>query len=285
MGYLQDLKHQSAGKVILCFPGVGSAFAKKNHNTSLIIAKNGQAVLVDCGRNIPDALYAKGIGLCDFDGYHYTHAHSDHVGGVEELLLAHRYIAKRKPKTLITEHFQYVLWEGSLKGGCEYNESGLLRYGDLADPIRPRWVRSSPREMYHATFCGIDLTIFRTIHIPGDVAQWEQAFWSTGLLIERSVLFTADTRYDERLISDLGFNYTGHADRDDQPGLQAVFHDCQLYDPGTVHASYQQLRLLPAQIRSKTYLSHYGDTFDQFKPADDGFAGFAQPWTNYVFEL
>jgi hypothetical protein len=272
---INEIKAASMGNLVLCFVGVGSAGAKKNANTSLIIAKNGKTLLVDMGRNIPDALHAKGINTFDFDGYHITHSHADHIGGLEELLLMSRYVAKKKPEMIITESYQQVLWEFSLKGGCEYNEGELLRFSDLVKPIRPTWIQERPREMYRCVWNDIDLVIFRTIHVPGDVEQWERAYWSTGLLIDGRVIFTADTRFDPSLFIDLVGVLKSQPD--------AVFHDCQLAGPGTVHASYQDLCTLAPDLKRVTHLTHYGDTFESVDPTKDGFAGFAKPWHIYRF--
>jgi ribonuclease BN (tRNA processing enzyme) len=277
MNILDNIRKASEGKLVVCFTGVGSAFSKKNSQTSLIVGKNGKLVLVDIGSKTPQALYDKGIKVTDFDGYYFTHSHSDHVGGVEELLLMSRYVTKKKPQVLITENYQRELWEFTLKGGSEYNETGLLRFGDFVDVVRPRWVQSQPREMFKANFLGIDFLIFRTMHIPGNVAEWEAAFWSTGLVIEHNVLFSGDTRYDETLFDHLAGHMWGR--------LTTIFHDCQLFDPGTVHATFSELQRLPEHIRNRMYLVHYGDTFDTHQPRPEaaGFKGFAQPWEIYEF--
>ena len=166
MNTLDLIKKQSKDQLVLCFVGVGSAFAKKNAQSSLIIAKNGKTILVDCGATIPGALYQQNVDLCSFDYYHFTHSHSDHIGGVEELLLKSRYVNQRKPPVIITDNYGKILWDDSLRGGCENNEGDLLRFSDLAEQIRPWWVSSSPREMYRCKVDDIDLTIFRTKHIP-----------------------------------------------------------------------------------------------------------------------
>lgn len=267
---LEVIHEASQRGLTLCFAGVGSAFAKKNDQTCLVIAKNGVTILVDAGTTIPKTLDDHGINITDFDYFHITHSHADHIGGLEELLLMSRYVKQTKPKFIITEIYQDILWEKSLKGGCEHNESGLLKFSDLMEPIRPHWSKMKPREIYEIEIEGIKLSIFRTIHVPGNVVHWEMAFWSTGLVIDDRILFSADTRFDPTLFVDLPA-------RD----MEAIFHDCQLFNPGVVHASYDELKAVDAGLRAKMHLTHYGDNFLQFDPVADGFAGFAKPWAIY----
>jgi len=269
---LKSIQTASMSKLVLCFPGVGSAFAKKNAQTSLIIAKEGKTILVDCGTTIPTALAAAGVSPFDINYFHMTHSHADHVGGLEEVMLMHRYVAKKKPALIITPQYYDILWDKTLRGGAAHNEAGILKFGDLVDPISPHWVKSRPREMFHINVEGIDLVIFRTIHIPGGVDNWEEAFWSTGLLIDNKVLFTADTRFDPLLFEDMKFD----------PETMWCFHDCQLFSPGMVHASLEELQTLEPEVKKRIYLTHYGDTFDQFN-VEDEFAGFAKPWNIYTF--
>jgi hypothetical protein len=108
------------------------------------------------------------------------------------------------------------------------------------------------------------------VHIPTEGDNSGSKFWSTGLLIDGRVLFTADTRFDPLLFEQLPMD-----------NVDAIFHDCQLHEPGTVHATYEQLKTLDNDLRGKMHLTHYGDMFQKFDPATDGFAGFAQPWAIY----
>jgi len=271
--FLAELLKLSETNTVICFVGVGSAFAKKNDQTSLIIAKNRKTILVDLGQTINQALFRNGMDATDFDYYHLTHAHCDHTGGVEELLLKNHYVLKRKAKIIISPQFESVLWEHTLKGGCQINEYGMLKFRDLIDPIVPDWVKNQPRETYQINVDGIHLTIFRTIHTPGDVGQWEEAFWSTGLIIDGQVLFSGDTRFDKTLFTDL-----------DLSQIESIFHDCQLFTPGNVHAPFEELATLPDSIKEKMYLTHYGDNYESFDPKGAGFAGFARPFAPYCFK-
>jgi len=258
--------------LVVCFNGVGSAFAKKNSPTSMILAKNGKVLLVDCGTTVPVVLAEKQIKVTDFDGYYVTHSHADHIGGLEELLLTARYQERIKPTMLISDRFQKLLWERSLRGGSEFNENGVLQFNDLARTVRPKRMPGKPREMCRARFQGFEIVLFRTLHVPGSASSWEHAYWSTGLLVEDKVLLTADTRFDPSLFADL-----------EMAKVSVIFHDCQLFQPGNVHATYWELKTLPADLRARMWLTHYGDNFAQFHPKRDGFLGFVQPWVLYRF--
>lgn len=186
----------------------------------------------------------------------------------------HRYMLKRPAKLIISPQFEQVLWEHTLKGGSQINEAGILKFRDLIDPLEPRWVANQPREIFQINVDGIHLQIFRTIHTPGDCSEWERAFWSTGLIIDGQILFSGDTRFDPTIFSDL-----------DLSKIEAIYHDCQLFQPNVVHAPYEDLKtLLPAGIKKLMHLTHFGDSFEKFNPQADGFADFAKAFTPYCFE-
>ncbi len=270
---IEQIKALSHKHLVLCFAGVGSAFTEKNNNTSLIIAKNGKTVLVDIGYNVPAILAEKSVPITSFDYYHLTHSHSDHIGGSEKLFFLSRYVTKTKPKLIITESYQDILWEKSLKGGMEHSETGLLKFTDFVEIVRPTWVKAQPREMYDVLLDGdLKLTLFRTAHIPGFVDSWSHAFWSNGLIIDDKVLFTGDTRFDPMLFKDVNVK-----------NIVEVFHDCQLFNPGSVHASLDELDILSPELKSKMLLTHYGDNFDKFNVKEKGFKGFAEAWEIYRY--
>ncbi|MDR1932447.1 MAG: MBL fold metallo-hydrolase [Spirochaetales bacterium] len=261
----------------LFFIGTGSAFSKILNQTNLLIIKGKDHLLVDCGTKTPQALHSIGCPLSNIRNYFLTHTHADHIGGVEEVCLTSRYMKKKKPAICIPEYFENILWDYSLAGGAAYNErtgGKPLTFGDFWEIKRPVWAAGYPRETWEADIGSINLKIFRTMHIPDSASTWEDSFPSFGLVIDNIILFSSDTRFDPDMVRDYGSNKK----------IQAIFHDCQFFTGG-VHSSLEELSTLPKDIRAKTYLMHYQDSWEKVLPAveEAGFAGFARQHVYYIF--
>ena len=73
--------------------GAGNANSRRNGNTSFLLEEDvvyeGGSVterfLIDCGRTTPDDLHALGINPKSIQHIYISHAHSDHVGGLEDI--------------------------------------------------------------------------------------------------------------------------------------------------------------------------------------------------------
>ncbi len=287
-------------KLRLFFIGVGSAFSRKHNQTNLLIIKGEDHVLVDFGAKGPQALKdVAGMKVSDIRVTLATHSHADHVGGYEEMGIQGRYVGVKqlglpKPKMIVTEEYQRILWDCSLRGGMEWNEaldesghpadttilkSGhiildsvgrKLNFSDYFEPVRPHWMQMQPREKYEIDVGSLHFEMFRTKHIPEQSPSWESSFWSCGLMIDGRIFFSGDTRFDPALINE----YKDHA--------EWIFHDCQLH-PGAVHAYYGELHDLDKDVRERMILMHYGDSWRKFKPQRDGFHSFARQGVQYIF--
>jgi ribonuclease BN (tRNA processing enzyme) len=265
------------GHLGLTFIGSGSAFSKRFYQTNVLIVKGKTHLLVDCGSRAPEALYKLGRSVTDIENILITHSHADHIGGLEEVMLVNRYVAKRKPNIVITKEYQEVLWECSLKGGGSYNERSKGKYLEFEDfwkPIRPSAVKGDPRMCRATVGDDLDLKLFRTKHIPDSAKGWEDSALSYGLIIDDRILFSSDTRFDPEMV--LGYDSIYH--------FEKIFHDCQFFSGG-VHASIDDLSSLPADVKKRMYLVHYPDSAgDKKKLAKEkGFAGFVKQWKEYAF--
>ena len=273
----KDILLHNEGELDLTFIGAGSAFSKKFFQNNLLVVKGDTNILIDCGTRCPEALSKHGLSVADIGTYLITHSHADHIGGLEEVMLLNRYMAHRRPRIIINEHYRKTLWSMSLRGGASFNEvhDGIpLGFEDFWETVTPERVRGMDREFASVQEGAIEVGIFRTKHIPDSALGWEDSFTSYGVILDRRALFTSDTRFDPEMIIELDAKF----------GLETIFHDCQFYKGG-VHASLDELATLPEAIKAKTQLMHYGDGVDNFRERakDAGFAGFVQEGAIYRF--
>lgn len=264
-------------RLSMTFIGAGSAFTKKYYQNNVLVVKGDDHLLIDCGTRTPEALSRLGLSVTDITHYLITHSHADHIGGLEEVMLLNRYVAKRKTTMVAPAAYRKFLWKHSLKGGAAYNErqaGKFLRFEDFWDAADMRPVEGADRQLCEARIGGLRVAMFRTMHVPDSAPSWRSSAPSYGVVLDGRVLFTSDTRFDPGLIDFVRARYD----------IEAVFHDCQLYKGG-VHASLAELSSLPPGIRSKTYLMHFGDAVERYEAeaAGAGFKGFVEQWTPYLF--
>lgn len=288
LGPYPEFNIENDGQLDILFLGVGSAFARRHFQTSILITKGKTHVLVDFGMDGPRALDAVGLSMANIVNFLPTHSHSDHVGGIEALALYNRYVAQRfmnRPKLncIITQEYQRILWDYTLRGGLEWNEEQpdgrrRLGFGDFFNIITPRWKTSMPREIHEVGIGDLKLELFRTNHIPEQAPNWEASFVSYGLLIDDRVFYSSDSQFDLELLE-------LYANRR-VVGVMSLlridhfFHDVQFF-PGAVHTSLADLRTLPETIKKNMTLMHYSDEWEKH---DIGNFGWAQQGATYRFE-
>lgn len=266
------------GRLSLFFLGVGSAFSKRHYQTNLLIVKGDDHLMIDFGSKAPQALYELGLPVTDIRNFLITHSHSDHIGGLEEVMLTNRYVRRERPRIVINPTYQSILWDMSLRGGSAFNEERggeVLTFADMWEVIRPTWLESYPRETHEAEVGSINVKFFRTMHIPDWPDNWQSSFWSCGVLIDDRIMYTCDTRFDP----DLVFSFENLFEP------EIIFHDCQFFTGG-VHAGIEELRTLPSEIKQKMVLVHYGDNWEEYedKIEEFGFKALGQEWVFYDFD-
>ncbi|MBQ75689.1 MAG: MBL fold metallo-hydrolase [Gammaproteobacteria bacterium] len=270
----KKVKLTNRGELSLYFIGTGSAFAKTLNQNNLIVVKGNDHLLIDCGTMCSQALYNVGLPLLSIRNYLITHSHADHIGGLEEAQLLGRYVAGKKPTMIINRTYEKILWEQSLRGGSQKSEVKELTFSDLWSVIRPKKLKNFPRETWEANIGTINVKMPRTMHFPDTARSWRDGAWSCAVIIDDKILFSSDTRFDPDLLESL----------DNKMHFELIFHDCQLFTGG-VHASIDELSTLPARLKNKTILMHYGDNWQNFRTQarKAGFHSWAKEGHTYRF--
>ncbi|MFA6855627.1 MAG: MBL fold metallo-hydrolase [Treponema sp.] len=271
----KNIEFTNNGELSFFFIGTGSAFSKKNFQTNVLIVKGNEHILIDCGTLCPYAFSTYNSSITSVKNLLITHSHADHIGGLEEIALMGRYASKIRPRMVITDYYKKILWDQSLQGGCsygEYSDGGYMQFEDYFEQIKPKLISNMPRPLYEVNIGSMNIKIFRTKHIPDNACSWRKSFYSEGILVDNRILFPSDTRFDKELLDWMCGTYN----------IEYIFHDCQFYTGG-VHASYDELKTLPADIKRRMYLCHYGDNYERFDAIKDGFAGFTQRGVYYDF--
>lgn len=263
------------GKLSLFFIGTGSAFSKINFQTNFLIIKGQDHILVDCGSLCPYALETNyNTRLGEIKNLLPTHPHADHIGGIEELALVGYYVNKSKGLLVITDEFKKKIWKDSLCGGIQFSENGKMSFDDYFIQQKPVKIMKKPFEIYETNIGSINLKLFRTRHVTTKNNSLRNSQVSYGIIIDNRILFSGDTQFNRPQLEWILNNYQ----------IEAIYHDCDFagYSEG-VHASYKQLKTLPAEIKAKTYLCHYNSSAQKASPVEDGFAGFTKPGIYYEF--
>ncbi len=290
----------------ITFLGVGGAFAKRNYQSNALIEAWTEGpgaqkapddnLLVDFGSTGPMALH----DLKDVDGFEYlndegrihfpsikrvfiSHQHADHIGGLEEMAFANRFMyaasngdAGYRPQLISSADILERLWDQSLKGGLGVLKDKSATLQDYFD-VRAL-ANKNPQEIAFDMLQNYRFSIFPTDHLS---IQRKYDWPSLGLFVtdtksNASAFFSGDTKYDYE-----AYQAMLHESK-------VIFHDVQLYEqPDPVHALLSELWNLPEEIRRKTYLYHFDDTWDEprFDSVREQFAGFVAPRKRYtIFE-
>lgn len=254
----------------LQFAGCGSQFAGEAlfQSNAVLRAPGGQQMLIDCGSDAKFSLGAMGVAPEELSAVYVSHLHADHVGGLEWLALSVLFHPAAPRLSLFGEAaLLEQLWEESLRGGMELIEGRQMALGDYFElcPVGPErgfvWAGLGFQlvAMEHVTVGARSMPCFGVYFGPPEVARGVGEAPAAG-----GVLFTSDTKFTPgRLMP----HYRA---------AQTIFHDCETTRNHTpVHAHYDELCTLPAEIRRKIWLYHYQPERPEH-PRRDGFAGFVR---------
>jgi ribonuclease BN (tRNA processing enzyme) len=218
----------------------GDAFTTDRFNTCFIVQdRNGANLAIECPhpymkifkQNSRDGFPQ----ISDVDYVLTTHMHSDHFGGLEMFAFYKKFVENKRLGLYINADDLQSVREvlkpsmGTMFDGKERSNVPLEFYFSTA----------LMRENTKCGFGELGIEIKRTKHyIP-----------SCAIIIregDSSIAYSADTMFDMDLI-----NWMDQAD--------IIIHEVG-QPPG--HASYERLCSLPARIKDKMNLIHYGDDFD-----------------------
>lgn len=271
-----QLDFSNDGKLSIFFIGTGNAFQKSYYQANILVVKGNSHVLIDCGTLCPFILEKEyNSKLSDIKNLILTHPHADHIGGVEELALSAYYITKQPVSIAIPPAFKKKLWDESLKGGIQFSEYGKMSFNDYFSELPITKIQKKPFEMYNTDIGSINVKLFRTRHVTTRTDSFKNSQFSYGLIFDERILFTGDTQHNPQQINFLLNKF---------PKIEHIFHDCDVTGHATgVHASYEQLKEFPAEVRAKMTLYHYSRKMQEIDAEKDGFSGFAKRGIYYIF--
>jgi ribonuclease BN (tRNA processing enzyme) len=210
-----------------------------------------------------------GLSYRNINAVYVTHLHGDHVGGLEYLALCSYFDPSMKDsqiEIIANSHLMRDLWTHVLYGGLRTIQgmrTSLMDFFDVtAIPDNGRFVWED-----------LEFNIVQSVHIMDGYSIVP----SYGLMIHdpdtrKRVFVTGDTQFNPNQIID----FYKQAD--------LIVQDCETtpYKSG-VHANYSELKTLPAEIKAKMLLTHYGDNV--VATGDNGRGeGIAAEWLGRIGE-
>jgi len=192
------------------------------------------------------------------EGIYISHAHSDHVGGLEWVALCTKFNpACKKPLHLYAvDKLIMDIWDKSLRGGLETLEG---KVANLTDFFRCHAIPENKSFKWR----NITFTPMQTIHIMSGM-MFQNSY---GLLLQEGdgeiAFITTDTQFAPKQLAHF------------YQKASVIFHDCSTAFPDPVHAFYGDLVGLPEEVKNKMWLYHYQPNPQQ-DPDFDGFRGFVK---------
>jgi len=225
------------------FVGTGSAFTMKNFQTNIILEHNDKRLLVDAGTDIRFALRDAKLSYKDVNALYLTHLHADHIGGVEYLAFTTYFDPSITDKITLYGNNDLIrdAWTHVLQGGLRSVQGKVTNLHDFFDV---QMVKKNGNFIWE----NHSFRIVQSVHIMDGYSIVN----SFGLMVETpdhiKIYITGDTQFNPNQIID----FYKEADY--------IIQDCETAPyMSKVHAHYEELKTLPADIKSKMMLVHYQD--------------------------
>ncbi len=156
--------------------GGGGAFATMEQgNSAFLIDIPGHRVLIDCGTTVPYVLRDEwGIPLGSITDIVITHAHGDHIAGLELLLYSNKYLGTNPKPALHTPGAVWQQLKQALTPGLAYSKDQLLTVEDFFSSVTHNggFIGGIPLRFQPAEHCGeMPATSLRigNLFISGDI--------------------------------------------------------------------------------------------------------------------
>lgn len=256
-------------KTTITFLGSASAFYDEvdNYQSNILIEKNDRKLLLDCGTDIRFSLRDAGFKMTDVTDVYISHAHADHIGGMEGLGFIKKFTpGQERPNLFISSMIAKDLWDKSLAGGMESLQGDVA---DLNTFFNVKKIRPNDSFVWE----GITFELVQVIHIMNGyvfVPSFGLIFTVDNGDTPVKIFWTSDTQHAPNQIMD----FYKKAD--------IIFQDCETSFKSGVHAHYSDLVTLPDEIKSKMWLYHFNKGKTQNAEAD-GFKGFVGCRQTFVF--
>lgn len=227
--------------------GCGSASSVKEPQTNFLITHNGKNLLIDCGSRVPIGLDAMGLKYLDINAIYISHLHADHSGGLEDFAFTSYFTPgyRRAIKIFGNKGLLHRGWDHTWSGGLCSIQGETTMYLDSYFDVT--YVEENSSFIWE----GIVFDLIQSIHIMDKFSLVP----SYGLLIKdpnslTKIYITTDTQHCPSQLKDF-YNLS-----------DIIIQDCETSKFASgVHAHISELKGLPAEIKAKMYLTHYGDNF------------------------
>ena len=248
----------------MTFIGTGSAFTLDNYQSNILLEDGSKRLLLDCGGDVRFALRDIGLRMTDVTDVYISHAHADHIGGIEGLAFSTYFHPDcKRPRLYVARQLATPLWSDSLAGGLRSIQGSPADMDTFFDVKRIR-------KNGHFEWAGHEFKIVQSIHIYDGLAISP----SYGLMFEAGGVkyyWSADTQFAPNQLRD----FYAMAD--------VIFHDCETspFESG-VHAHFRELCGLSDETKAKMWLYHHQDG-ELLDAEANGFRGFVE--RGQTFEL